>query len=102
MLAALPSDESKVLELFNLALHIIRERGVIPQTLSDHFDVVLRQAKSLADDPTAASGGISPQAIQLACRLRQVSDLRAVVDEVSGIATITPALASRLLDSLEE
>jgi hypothetical protein len=102
MLAAVPNDESKLLELFNLALHIVCNKRAIPRALSDHFDAVLTQAKSLATDPSSVSGGISPQALQLACRLRQASELRAVVESVSGIATVTPDLASKMLASLEE
>jgi hypothetical protein len=102
MLAAVPSDESKVLELFNLALQIVRDRGAIPSALSEHFNSVLSQAKSLAVDPASVSGGITPQAIQLACRLRQTTELRREIDNVPNISAITPDVASKILASLGE
>jgi hypothetical protein len=102
MLAAVPTDESRTLELFDLALRIVCEKGIIPHQLSEHFDAVLQQAKSLAANPSSVSGGISPQAIQLACRLRQTSELREAIDRVTGIASVTPDLASKILASLGE
>lgn len=102
MLAAVPSDESRTLELFDLALRLLKDRGRVPPQLSDHFNDVLRQAKELAATPTKVGGSPSPQAIQLACRILEISDLRAAVAAVDGIDAVTPDLASRILLSLEE
>lgn len=102
MLAAVPSDESRTLELFDLALRILRDSGKISPQLSDHFNTVLRQAKELAATPTKVQGSLSPQAIQLACRIREISDLRDVVAAVDGIDAVTPDMASKMLLSLEE
>jgi hypothetical protein len=102
MLAAVPSDESRTLELFDLALRILKDNGKIPPQLSDHFNAVLRQAKELATTPTNVRGNPSPQAIQLACRILEISELRAVVAAVDGIDAVTPDMASKILSSLEE
>ncbi|MCW1994791.1 hypothetical protein [Bradyrhizobium diazoefficiens] len=102
MLAAVPSDESRTLELFDLALRLLKDKGSIPPQLSDHFNAVLRQAKELATTPTKVHGNPSPQAIQLACRILEISDLRAAVAAVDGIDAVTPDVASRILVSLEE
>jgi hypothetical protein len=102
MLAAVPSDESRTLELFDLALRILKDSGNIPPQLSEHFNTVLRQAKELAATPTKVHGSLSPQAIQLACRIREISELRDVVAAVDGIHAVTPDMASKILLSLEE
>ena len=102
MLAAVPSDESRTLELFDLALRILKDSGPIPAQLSAHFNSVLQQAKQLAATPTQVQGGPSPQAIQLACRIREVAELRAAIASINDISSISPAIASKLLASLEE
>ena len=101
MLAAVPSDESRTLELFDLALRLLKHRGNIPPQLSDHFNAVLRQAKELATTPTKVRGSPTPQAIQLACRILEIAELRTVVAGVDGIDSVTPDMASKILASLE-
>jgi hypothetical protein len=102
MLAAVPTNELRVLELFGLALRLVSDRGSVSPQLAEHFDTVLRQAKDLAKDPSQVQGQISPQAVQLARRLREVSALRDAVDPISDIGSVTPAVASRILSSLGE
>jgi len=102
MLAAVPTDESRTLELFDLALRIVSDKGVIPDQLMAHFDAVLDQAKQLVASPTKVEGLISPQAIQLACRMRATSELMAAVAPVTSLKVVTPDQASRILSSLEE
>jgi hypothetical protein len=102
MLAAVPSDESRTLELFDLALRLVSERGVVSAQLIDHFNKVLRQAKALAEEPNAVREALSPQAIQLACRIREVAELRRAIEPINDITSISPELASTLLTSLEE
>jgi hypothetical protein len=102
MLAAVQTDESRTLELFDLALRILSESGPIPPQLSDHFNSVLQQAKALAVEPRSVKGRLSPQAIQLACRIREVSELRDAVERIDGIDSVSPDLASKILTSLEE
>jgi hypothetical protein len=91
-----------MLELFGLALRLVSDRGAVSPQLAEHFDTVLRQAKDLAKDPSQVHGQISPQAIQLARRLREVAALKAAVDPISDIASMTPAMASQILSSLGE
>jgi hypothetical protein len=102
MLAAVPTEESRTLELFDLALRLIREEGGVPRQLSEHFNTVLRQAKALASDPSSVRGGISPQAIQLARRMRETDALREVVSGLTDISKVTPAVANKILAKLGE
>jgi|SRR6266849_2368109 hypothetical protein len=102
MLAAVPTNESRMLELFGLALRLVSDKGSVSPQLAEHFDTVLRQAKDLAKDPSQVQGQISPQAVQLARRLREVSALRDAVDPISDIASMTPAMAAQILNSLGE
>jgi hypothetical protein len=102
MLAAVPTEESRTLELFDLALRLIRERGRVPPRLSEHFNTVLSQAKALASDPAGVRGDISPQAIQLARRMRETDALREVVSGVADISKVTPAAANKILTTLGE
>lgn len=100
MLAAVPTEKSQILELFDLALRLVLERGSIPPRLAEHFNTVLKQAKDLANDPSSVRGGISPQALQLARCFRETSELKNVVGDVADISSVTPALASKILASL--
>ncbi len=102
MLAAVQSDASRTLELFDLALRLLSERGPLTEQLTEHANDVLRQAKALAVEPKSVQGRISPQAIQLACRIREVADLRDAVQQVDDIKLVSPDLAARILTSLEE
>jgi hypothetical protein len=99
--AAIPSDESRVLELFDLALRVVREQGRLPQQLSDHFNTVLNQARNLARDPSVVVAGLSPEAIQLARQLRETRGLEEAMLDVADISTITPTVAGSILAKLE-
>lgn len=102
MLAAVQTDASRTLELFDLALRLLTERASLTSQLTDHANDVLRQAKALAVEPRSVHEELSPQAIQLACRIREVSDLRDAVQQISDIKSVTPDLAAKILSSLEE
>lgn len=102
MLAAMPSENSRRLELFRLALVLI-DRGscALPLPLSHHFDAVLHQARKLSDDPDAISPDVTPQAVQLANDLRVYKGLREALAGVSSIGDINPAVAHKVLQNLE-
>jgi hypothetical protein len=102
MLAAIPAEETRVLQLFELALRLVGSGSQkVPDQLKTYFDTVLEQARRLANDPTAVSGTILPEAIQLAIDLRDVEELRNAVDNLSSLAAITPERANAILVSLE-
>jgi hypothetical protein len=100
MLAAVPTDESRILELFNLALKIRLEQRELSPDLKDYFNSILRQAKELANNPRSISGNISPEAIQLARQLQETNALRDAVLNVSDIGGVSPAVADRILANL--
>lgn len=102
MLAAMPSENSRRLELFRLALVLI-DRGnlELPTPLSLHFDAVLHQARKLFDDPDAISPEMKPQAVQLANDLRVYEGLRDALAGVNSIEDVDPAVAHKVLRNLE-
>lgn len=102
MLAAMPSENSRRLELFRLALLLIdRGNRRLPTPLSLHFDVVLHQARKLSDDPEAISPDVTPQAVQLANDLRVYVGLRDALAGVNSIGDVNPAVAHKVLQNLE-
>lgn len=102
MLAAMPSENSRRLELFRLALLLIdRGNHNLPAPLSLHFDVVLHQARKLSDDPDAISPDVTPQAVQLANDLRVYEGLRDALVGVNSIGDVSSAVAHKVLQNLE-
>src|SRR5262245_36620358 len=87
MLAAASSDEKRILELFDLALRLVRQSGPIPEELSKHFNAILNQARALADNPDDVKGEISPEAIQLALKLKSIRNLRKAVDDIPNLSS---------------
>ena len=101
MLAATSTEEKRVLELFDLALRLVRHRGAVPPLLSQHFNAILQQARALAHSPENVEGDIYPEAIQLALQLREFDQLRKAVADSRDLSSITPEQADRILSSLE-
>lgn len=102
MLAAMPSENSRRLELFRLALVLIdRGNPSIPPPLSRHFDEVLHQARVLSDDPNAISPDVTPQAVQLANDLRVYEGLRDALSGVDTIGDVSQSVAHKVLRNLE-
>ena len=99
MLAASSSEQDRVLELFDLALRLVQRSGPIPPGLIQHFNAILRQARALAEDPNSVKGQISPEAIQLALRLRE-RDLKEVFQNVPDLSSLTPEKAGEILSTL--
>jgi hypothetical protein len=103
MLAAASTDQSRILELFDLALRLVHKRGSVPFQLSQHFNSILHQARALAENPDSIKGGsIFPEAIQLALRLREIESLREAVENVQDLSSMTPEQAGKILSSLED
>jgi hypothetical protein len=101
MFAAMPSDNSRQLEFFRLALSLVGRGKAIPSPLTEHFEHVLRQAREIAVDPTAISPDVSPQAVHLANDLRRAADLRAALEGVVQIGDVSQDVAQQVLRSLE-
>lgn len=102
MLAAMPSENSRHLELFRLALLLIdRGNSDLPAPLSLHFNAVLHQARELSDDPDAISPEVTPQAVQLANDLRIYEGLRVALAGVNSIGDVNAAVAHKVLQNLE-
>ncbi|MCZ7859202.1 hypothetical protein O9X81_21605 [Agrobacterium salinitolerans] len=102
MLAAMPSENSRRLELFRLVLVLI-DRGSrdIPHPLTLHFNDVLHQARILSDDPDTLSPDVTPQAVQLASDMIVYQGLRDALQGVENIGDVSPAVAHKVLQNLE-
>lgn len=102
MLAAVPSDADKRLELFRLALLLSSQaNGSLPPALANYFDEVLAQARLLIVDPGQLSGVYRPQAIQLANEMRTNGPLRGFLEGIDAIGDITRENARLALSTLE-
>lgn len=102
MLAAVPSDADKRLELFRLALLLSsRSNATLPPALAHYFNEVLAQARVLIVDPSQLSNSHRPQAIQLANEMRTNEPLRSFLEGVDAIGDMTRENARRALSTLE-
>ncbi|MCK5911081.1 MAG: hypothetical protein KAG62_14135 [Caulobacter sp.] len=102
MFAAMPSESSRRLEFFRLALLLV-DRGSrdIPPPLSEHFDRVLHQARLLVSDPGAVTPDVVPQAVHLANDLRRAAGLRDALAGVERISDVSQEVAHKVLRNLE-
>ncbi|UXT60620.1 hypothetical protein FY134_23170 (plasmid) [Agrobacterium fabrum] len=102
MLAAMPSENSRRLELFRLALILInRGSKEIPRPLSLHFDDVLHQARILSDNPKAITPKVTPQAVQLATDFMVYEGLREALTGVNSLGDVSQDVAHKVLQNLE-
>jgi hypothetical protein len=102
MFAAMPSESSRRLEYFRLALLLIdRGSSQIPSPLSEHFDQVLHQARLLVVDPSAVTPEVVPQAVHLANDLRRATALRDALAGIERIGDVSQAVAHKVLRNLE-
>lgn len=102
MLAAMPSENSRRLELFRLVLVLIdRDSRDIPHPLTLHFNDVLHQARILSDNPDTLSPDVTPQAVQLASDMIVYQGLRDALQGVENIGDVSPAVAHKVLQNLE-
>ncbi|MEW8509186.1 MAG: hypothetical protein AB2598_21105 [Candidatus Thiodiazotropha sp.] len=90
------------LEVTRLVLALISEREQqIPDALSQHFDLVLRQAKNLAKKPDAFTPDIDPESIALALSITLQGGLDQDFQPIDDWKSISPELAKRLLEQME-
>lgn len=102
MLAAVPSDADRRLELFRLALLLnSRSNAELPSALATYFNEILSQARSLILDPNRISNLQMPQAIQLANEMLSNDRLRALLEGVESIDDMSRERAERALLTLE-
>lgn len=102
MLAAVPSDADKRLELFRLALLLSSQpNSTLPPALAIYFNEVVAQARALILDPTQISSGQRSQAIQLANEMRKNEPLRSLLQRIDTIGDMTRDNALLALSTLE-
>lgn len=101
MFAAMPSESSRRLEYFRLALLLIhRGSNEIPSPLSEHFDQVLTQARLLTVDPGAITPNVVPQAVHLANDLRRITALRDALAGIESMQDVSQSVADNVLRGL--
>jgi len=102
MLAAVPSDADKRLELFRLALLLSsRANAALPPALASYFSEVLAQARLLILDPDQISHLQRPQAIQLANEMLSNELLCGLLEGVDVVGDMTKENARLALSTLE-
>lgn len=101
MLSATP-DKDRSLELIKLILSYVSQDQNVPDSVQRHFIQVVEQAKRLANDPRDVSEDLIPESIDLALEMKMANDFSSEINNVSDFNKITPALASRLLQSMKE
>lgn len=102
MLRAAP-ERNGALELIRLTLKLVQHRceNDISDDLKAHFARVVREAKLLTSDPREGSSAVSPESIELALRMSLYAELLESMEDVDGVDTISPELASKLLRTME-
>lgn len=102
MLAA-ATDVDTSLSVLRVVLSAIDANAAegLPQSLREHVVGVLREAATIAREPHRVSAATSPEAIELAVKLLQEADLRSMLEQVAGFETVHPAMARRVLQTIE-
>lgn len=100
MFSAMPSERTRRLEFFRLALVLVDRHADLPPSLSAHFDQVLRQARLLVVDPQAVTPDVPPQAIHLAIDLLREGALRDALSGIERISDVSPEVAHEVLRNL--
>lgn len=88
-------------ELFKLALELIASSEKLPESMVDHVDSIIKQAKAIASAPSAITPDSLPEAIDLAIGLARKPDLSNDISGVKSIKSISPVLASTILKDME-
>jgi hypothetical protein len=102
MLAAMPSEADKRLELFRLALLLSsKNKAALPPALEAYFNAVLFQARLLILHPDRIANLQTPQAIQLANEMRSNERLRELLEGIENLDGMSRELAERALSTLE-
>lgn len=99
MLAAVPRD-ARVLELVKLALSLLSHNQRVPDSLQDHLNKVLRQAKGLATDRKEVYPDLLPEAIDLALEIKMDARLAQELEQISSLQGINAETATRLLSAM--
>ena len=102
MLRAAP-ERNGALELIRLTLQLVQRHceDDISDDLKSHFVRVVHEAKQLTTDPANATAAVLPESIELALRMKLYVELSESMEDVDGVETISPELASKLLSTME-
>jgi hypothetical protein len=101
MLAAMPAEDDRILEMFRLALCLVSHNQSAPDQLKTYFAKVLAQARSLSKDPKSVDEQLMPEAIQLAVELDMLKDLRTAIAGVTELSALSATKAATILESME-
>ena len=101
MLAATASYP-QTLELFRLVLSLQSSHYEdIPDSLEERFNLVLTQAKQLAQAPDSARDGMLPESVDLALEILSTDNLAENIAKASSLGTMSPKLARRILQEMD-
>jgi hypothetical protein len=101
MLAGIPSNEDRALEIFRLALRTLERNKDAPEVLKKYFTEVISQAFTLADDPSKISKNIMPEAIRLAVEMRATDALKTSIASAIRAKDIDKTIAKEILEQME-
>lgn len=104
MLAAVPRDVDRSLDLIFLALRIVaRNEGEVPAELKAYFDRTLATAKRLTTGQVeVVPGKIDPAAIQLAIDMLQTNSLKSEISDLDHLDNIDAMRATKILSCMEQ
>ena len=97
------SDETypETLELFRLVLSLQSSHYEdIPYSLEERFDLMLTQAKQLAECPGKAVHGMLPESVDLAMEILSTNNLAENIAKASSLGSMSPNLAKRILTEM--
>ncbi len=101
MLAA-AATYPETLELFRLVLSLQSSHYEdIPDSLEERFNLVLTQAKQLANSPDSAHRGMRPESVDLALEILFMDNLAENIAKVSSLGGMSPNLAKRILKEMD-
>lgn len=102
MLTAVPSENSRSLEVFKLVISMFRDDArSVPEHLKSYFDLTLGQAINLSKGLWSEVPDPKPEAIHLAMYLVNSEEVGESFKSVSSFKQLNHELAERILASME-
>lgn len=95
------STANNGLDLIRLALEILHRGNPVPQSLQNHFDTVVAQARNLAENPAYPSANLRTEVVRLAVEMRQHQEVMERLQHVTRMDQMNAVEAGELLSRLE-
>lgn len=102
MLAAVPSDTARSLEVLRLILSMFREnREQVPEHLEQYFDRTLKQALDLSTELWVPGTPLQPEAVQLAAFMASEQEAAEPLKRIKALRQLAADAVDTILSAMD-